>query len=107
MLTLDIYIVFCLQEKQRGRTVPGSAALPPAVSFEDLRRHRDYQLSSKRSVDSFGNMRRAKSDTDVALQSLKKKVEVSEVHCVQHDTLISLCLSLSLSPPFLSFSHLQ
>lgn len=67
-----------LQEKQRQQrdfTIPGSAPLPSAVSFEDLRRHRDHQLSSKRSMDSFGNMRRAKSDTDVALQSLKKKVE--------------------------------
>ena len=73
----------CLQEKQRGQrefAVPGSAALPATVSFEDLRRHRDHQLSSKRSVDSFGNMRRAKSDTDIALQSLKKKVEVRVPH---------------------------
>ena len=68
----------CLQEKQRGQrefAVPG-AAMPAAVSFEDLRRHRDHQLSSKRSVESFGNLRRAKSDTDIALRSLKKKVEV-------------------------------
>ena len=48
------------------------------MSFEDLRRHRDHHLSSsKRSVDSFGgNIRRTRSDTDLALQSLKKKVEV-------------------------------
>ena len=52
--------------------------LPHAVSFEDLRRHRDHQLSSKRSTDSYSNMRRTKSDTDVALQSLKKKVEASK-----------------------------
>ena len=75
LLSLSISV----QEKQRQQrdfTIPGSAPLPSAVSFEDLRRHRDHQLSSKRSMDSFGNMRRAKSDTDVALQSLKKKVEV-------------------------------
>jgi hypothetical protein len=66
------------QRKQREFTVPGGSAIPHAVSFEDLRRHRDHHLSSsKRSVDSFGgNIRRTRSDTDVALQSLKKKVEV-------------------------------
>jgi hypothetical protein len=65
------------QRKQREFTVPGGSAIPHAVSFEDLRRHRDHHLSSsKRSVDSFGgNIRRTRSDTDVALQSLKKKVE--------------------------------
>ena len=75
-----------LQEKQRRQrefTVPGSTAIPHAVSFEDLRRRRDTHLSSsKRSVDSFGNIRRTRSDTDVALQSLKKKVEVCVFVCV-------------------------
>ena len=56
------------------------------MSFEDLRRHRDHHLSSsKRSVDSFGgNIRRTRSDTDVALQSLKKKVEVCAESVLVH-----------------------
>ena len=70
------------QKKQREFVVPGSSTIPHAVSFEDLRRHRDQHLSSsKRSVDSFGNIRRTKSDSDVALQSLKKKVEVCTAVC--------------------------
>ena len=71
--------IFYWQEKQRRQkefTVPGGAPMPHAVSFEDLRRHRDHHLSSKRSTDSFGNIRRTRSDSDVAMQTLKKKVEV-------------------------------
>ena len=70
----------------------GTTGVPHAVSFEDLRRHRDHTLSSsKRSVDSFGgNIRRTRSDTDVALQSLKKKVEVSMLQN-QHVLVCMLC----------------
>ena len=46
------------------------------MSFEDLRRQRDHHLSSRKSTDSYSNIRRTRSDTDVALQSLRKKVEV-------------------------------
>ena len=65
------------QRVQRDFTVPGGNPMPHAVSYEDLRRDRDHQLSSKRSVDSFTGLRKAKSDSDMALLSLRKKVEVS------------------------------
>ena len=42
-------------------------------------------MSSRKSVitDSSSSIRKAKSDTDIAMQSLKKKAEVSE--CIQFD----------------------
>ena len=65
------------QRDQRDFVVPGSSPMPRAVSFEDFRKHRDLHLSSKRSVDSSNNIQKAKSESDVAMLSLKKKVEVS------------------------------
>lgn len=68
-----------LQQKQQGQkdfVVPGGSPLPHAASYEDFRKHRDLHLSSKKSVDSSSNVRRTKSESDVTMQSLKKKVEV-------------------------------
>ena len=65
------------QQAQREFTVPGSAPIPRAVSYEDFRKNWDHRQSSKKSVDSGSIIRKAKSDTDVAMQSLKKKVDVS------------------------------
>ena len=70
------------QQQQRDFVVPGSAPLPRAVSYEDFRKHRESHLSSKRSMDSSSNIKKAKSDTDVAMLSLKKKVDVSAVDCI-------------------------
>lgn len=104
-----------LQSKQRAQrdfTVPGSNPVPHALSYEDLRRDRDHQLSSKRSVDSFTGLRKAKSDTDVALQSLRKKVEVRKLAFCSLPSLIthhSFCCLLhvppSLPPFFFSSFH--
>ena len=65
------------QQQQRDFVIPGSAPIPRAHSYDDFRKHRDLHLSSKRSTDGSSNLRKAKSDTDVAVQSLKKKVDVS------------------------------
>lgn len=101
-----------LQSKQRAQrdfTVPGSNPVPHALSYEDLRRDRDHQLSSKRSVDSFTGLRKAKSDTDVALQSLRKKVEVRRAGLLlppfsYHPSLFLLPFTCtSLPPSFLPF----
>ena len=67
-----------LGERQQSKK-EASTPIPRAVSYEDFRKHRDFRLSSKRSVDSTSNIRKAKSDTDVAMQSLKKKVDVSSI----------------------------
>ena len=69
-----------LREKQQSKkefTMSSSGPIPRAVSYEDFRKHRDHRLSSKRSVDSTSVIRKAKSESDVAMQSLKKKVDVS------------------------------
>ena len=97
-----------LQSKQRAQrdfTVPGSNPVPHALSYEDLRRDRDHQLSSKRSVDSFTGLRKAKSDTDVALQSLRKKVEVRKLALLPpfsyHPSLFLLPFTCTSLPPSL------
>ena len=51
--------------------------MPRALSYEDFRKHRDHELSSKKSTDSSSGIRKVKSDTDITMHSLKKKVEVS------------------------------
>ena len=65
------------QQRQRDFVLPGSNSMPRAISYEDFRKHRDHQLSSKKSTDSFSGIRKAKSDTDITMHSLKKKVDVS------------------------------
>ena len=56
--------------------------LPRAVSLESFRKHMDATLSSRKSTKSTdsnfgGSLRKTKSDSDVAMITLKKKVEVS------------------------------
>ncbi len=56
-------------------------SLPRAASLENFRKHMDATLSGRKSTKSSdgnlgGFMRKAKSDSDVAMQTLKKKVEV-------------------------------
>ena len=58
-------------------SLPGSTPLPRAVSLEDFRKHRDATLDGRKSVDSGSSMRKTKSESDVAIHSMKKKVEVS------------------------------
>lgn len=65
------------QKHQRDFVPPGSNSMPRAVSYEDFRKHRDHQLSSRKSSDSSSGIRKAKSDTDITMHSLKKKVDVS------------------------------
>ena len=67
------------QRNQRGFTLPGSRPAHRTISYEDFRKQRDLTMSSKKSVvtDSSSSIRKAKSDTDIAMQSLKKKAEVS------------------------------
>lgn len=65
----------------------GNSAIPRSASYEDFRKHRDHQLSikkspgSKKSMDasSSSGIRKAKSESDIAMQSLKKKVEVRAI----------------------------
>ena len=68
------------QRNQRGFTLPGSRPTPRTISYEDFRKQRDLSMSSRKSVvttDTSSSIRKAKSDTDIAMQSLKKKAEVS------------------------------
>ena len=54
-----------------------------AVSYEDFKKQRDLQLGGRSLVGSdASSMRRARSEGDVAIQSLKKKAEVpAQVLC--------------------------
>ncbi len=57
------------------------SSLPRASSLENFRKHMDATLSSRKSTKSTdshfgGSLRKAKSDSDVAMLTLKKKVEV-------------------------------
>ncbi len=68
------------QKEQRDFTLPGSTPIPRAKSYEDFLRHKDLTLSSsKKSESSTGGsyIRKAKSESDVAVHSLKKKIDVS------------------------------
>lgn len=58
-----------------GLPSPGGS-ISRAVSYEDFKKQRDLQLSSRSLVGSdASSMRRARSEGDVAIQSLKKKAE--------------------------------
>ena len=71
-------------------------AIPRAASYEDFLRHKDLTLStsgSKKAESSAGgsSIRKAKSDTDVAANTLRKKIEVSLCACrVCNKTLIHM-----------------
>lgn len=76
------------QQNQREFVVPGgNSSIPRSASYEDFRKHRDHQLSSKKSpgskksmdASSSSGIRKAKSESDIAMQSLKKKVEVRAI----------------------------
>ena len=73
------------QQRTHSHTHPGFTMfekqdnpLPRATSLENFRKHMDATLSSKKSTDSNfgGSLRKAKSDSDIAVQTLRKKVEV-------------------------------
>lgn len=100
--TLDLFLVYScfllLYLTHRDVPLPGSISasqhmgfvtvetsdekLQRASSLENFRKHMDLTLNSSsrksvKSVDSFsGSLRKAKSDSDVTLQTYKKKVEV-------------------------------
>lgn len=63
-------------QSRRDFALPGNTSVPRAVSYEDFRKHMDTTLSKKSSDGSTFGMRKAKSDTDVAMQTMKKKIEV-------------------------------
>ena len=65
--------------KSRKPALPSAGPnINRAVSYEDFKKHRDLQLSSRSLVGSdASSMRRTRSEGDVAIQSLKKKAEVS------------------------------
>ena len=75
---------FSFQDKRREQkdfSIPGSTTIPRAVSYEDFRRHRDLMLSSGKKVESSAggsSIRKAKSESDVAVVSLRKRVDVSD-----------------------------
>ena len=52
-----------------------------AASYEDFRRHRDFTLSSGKKAESSAgasSIRKAKSESDVTVVSLRKKLDVSD-----------------------------
>lgn len=65
------------QQSAGGLSLPRSSPASK-TSLEEYRKHRDSTLDERRSVGgSSGSFRKAKSEPDVAIQSMKKKVEVS------------------------------
>ena len=76
------------QQSQRDFVIPGgNSSIPRSASYEDFRKHRDHQLSSKKSSgskksldgSSGSGIRKAKSESDITMHSLKKKVDVRMV----------------------------
>lgn len=70
------------------------SSLPRASSLENFRKHMDATLSSRKSTKSTdsnfgGSLRKAKSDSDVAMQTLKKKVEVLYILYMLHASIIN------------------
>lgn len=72
-----------LHKKQKDFSTSSSGPIPRALSYEDFLKHKDLTLSntlsSRKSESSAGGsfIRKAKSESDVAVSSLKKKVDVS------------------------------